>query len=187
VLVGDAAERRGTREPARMAREFKRRLGDPVPVLVGGTPYSAHALTARVLSHVHETVTRHQEGVAPTSVVVTHPANWGPYKRELMMQAMTLADVPRVTLRSEPEAAALQYAAQERVRPGEIIAVYDLGGGTFDAAVLRKTETGFELLGEPAGIEQLGGVDFDEAVLAHVVDTLGEMTQQLDPANPAVV
>jgi len=186
MLVGDAAERRGAREPGRLAREFKRRLGDPVPVLVGGSPYSAHALTARVLSHVHETVTRHQEG-PPTSVIVTHPANWGPYKRELMMQAMQLADVPDVQLRSEPEAAAVQYAAQERVRPGEVIAVYDLGGGTFDAAVLRKTEDGFELLGEPAGIEQLGGVDFDEAVLAHVVDTLGDMVHDLDPSDPAVV
>jgi actin-like ATPase involved in cell morphogenesis len=186
VLVGDAAERRGAREPARLAREFKRRLGDPVPVLVGGSPYPAHALTARVLSHVHETVTRHQEG-PPTSVIVTHPANWGPYKRELLMQAMTLADVRDVQLRSEPEAAAVQYAAHERVRVGEVVAVYDLGGGTFDAAVLRKTASGFELLGDPAGIEQLGGIDFDEAVLGHVVETLGPAVDTLDPADPAVV
>ena len=186
VLVGDAAERRGAREPARLAREFKRRLGDPVPVLVGGSPISAHALMARVLEHVHQTVTRSQEG-PPTRVSVTHPANWGPYKRELLMQAMVLAEVPNVQLRSEPEAAAVQYASQERVQAGEIIAVYDLGGGTFDAAVLRKTDTGFELLGEPAGIEQLGGVDFDEAVLAHVLDTLGPRAQQLDPSDPSVV
>ena len=48
------------------------------------------------------------------------------------------------------------------------MAVYDLGGGTFDAAVLRKTEAGFEILGRPEGIERLGGIDFDEAVFAHV-------------------
>jgi molecular chaperone DnaK len=185
VLVGDAAERRGPAEPARLAREFKRRLGDPVPVLVGGAPYSAHALMARVLEHVYETVVRNQEG-PPSSVVVTHPANWGPYKRELLTQAVRMADVPHVQLRTEPETAAIQYAAQERVRPGEIIAVYDLGGGTFDAAVLRKTNTGFELLGEPAGVEQLGGVDFDEAVLAHVMHTLGPRVQHLDTDEPAV-
>ena len=186
VLVGDAAERRGAREPARLAREFKRRLGDPVPVLVGGSPIPAHALIARVMEHVRETVIRGQEG-PPARVSVTHPANWGPYKRELLLQAMTLADVPDVELRTEPEAAAVQYASQERVRPGEVVAVYDLGGGTFDAAVLRKTDTGFQLLGEPAGIEQLGGADFDEAVLAHVVDQLGPMAADLDPADPAVV
>jgi actin-like ATPase involved in cell morphogenesis len=185
VLVGDAAERRGADDPWRLAREFKRRLGDPVPVLVGGSPYSAHALMARVLEHVHQTVVRQQEG-APSVVCVTHPANWGPYKRELLMQAVHMADVPHVQLRTEPEAAAVQYAAQERVRPGEIVAVYDLGGGTFDAAVLRKTDTGFEILGEPAGIEQLGGVDFDEAVLNHVMDVLGPRAEGLEPEEPAV-
>ncbi len=185
VLVGDAAERRGADEPVRLAREFKRRLGDPVPVLVGGSPYSAHALMARVLEHVYRTVVRQQEG-PPSIVCVTHPANWGPYKRELLTQAVQMADVPDVQLRPEPEAAAVQYAAQERVRPGEIIAVYDLGGGTFDAAVLRKTDTGFEVLGEPAGIEQLGGVDFDEAVLNHVMEVLGSRVDGLDPEDPAV-
>jgi molecular chaperone DnaK len=180
VLVGDAAERRGALEPGRLAREFKRRLGDPVPVLVGGSPISAHALMARVLEHVHQTVSRGQEG-PPSRVVVTHPANWGPYKRELLLQATTLADVPGVRLRTEP---------QERVQPGEIVAVYDLGGGTFDAAVLRKTESGFELCGEPSGVEQLGGVDFDEAVLGHVSRALGsevfggELTRRDEAGTP---
>jgi molecular chaperone DnaK (HSP70) len=185
VLVGDAAERRGTAQPARLAREFKRRLGDPVPVLVGGAPYSAHALMARLLEHVYQAVVRQQEG-PPAVVAVAHPANWGPYKRELMMQAMQMADLPDVQLRPEPEAAAVRYASHERVRPGEIVAVYDLGGGTFDAAVLRKTETGFEVLGEPAGIEQLGGVDFDEAVLAHVMEVLGPRAESIDTDSPAI-
>ena len=106
VLVGDAAERRGAREPARLAREFKRRLGDPVPVLVGGVPYSAHALTAKLLAHVYETVVERQEG-PPATVLITHPANWGPYKRELLSQAVQMADVPSVRLITEPEAAAV--------------------------------------------------------------------------------
>ncbi|MEV6596421.1 Hsp70 family protein [Actinoplanes sp. NPDC051346] len=185
VLVGDAAERRGAEEPVRLAREFKRRLGDPVPVLVGGAPYSAHALMARVLEHVYQTVVRQQEG-PPSVVCVTHPANWGPYKRELLMQAVQIAEVPNVGLRPEPEAAAVRYAAQERVRPGEIVAVYDLGGGTFDTAVLRKTETDFEVLGQPVGVEQLGGVDFDEAVVAHVMAVLGPHADALDPQERAV-
>jgi len=49
VLIGEAAERRGAEEPGRLAREFKRRVGDPVPLLVGGSPYPAHALMARLL------------------------------------------------------------------------------------------------------------------------------------------
>jgi molecular chaperone DnaK len=180
VLVGEAAERRGGPEPGRLAREFKRRVGDPVPILVGGAPYSAHALTARLLAEVHAIVVRQQEE-PPAEITVTHPANWGPYKRELLGQAIQLAELEGVRLRPEPEAAAVQYAASERVQPDEVVAVYDLGGGTFDAAVLRKTGSGFALLGEPEGIEQLGGIDFDEAVFGHVVATLGSHVTDLDP------
>ena len=52
VLAGEAADRRATTEPNRVAREFKRRLGDPTPLLLGGTPYSADALTGRMLRWV---------------------------------------------------------------------------------------------------------------------------------------
>jgi hypothetical protein len=62
--------------------------------------------------------------------------------------------------------------------------VYDLGGGTFDAAVLRKEGDGFQILGTPEGIEQLGGVDFDEAVFRHVVAALGDALSSLDPEDP---
>ncbi|MGN9911808.1 outer membrane protein assembly factor BamB family protein [Phytohabitans sp. LJ34] len=182
VLVGEPAERRGATEPERLAREFKRRIGDPVPLLVGGAPYPAHALTARLLRQVFDIVAGQYDG-PPTAITVTHPANWGPFKRELLEQAVHLADVGEVTYRTEPEAAAINFAAGERVRPGETVAVYDLGGGTFDAAVLRKTETGFALLGRPEGIEQLGGIDFDEAVFGHVVATLGSAVEDLDPED----
>ena len=114
---------------------------------------------------------RRARAAAPSRVAVTHPANWGPYKRDLLRQAVAAGRASHdVTLLTEPEAAAVHYAATERVEPGSTVAVYDLGGGTFDAAVLRKTPTGFEMLGEPEGIERLGGIDFDEAVLAHVRD-----------------
>ncbi|HEU4424452.1 MAG TPA: hsp70 family protein, partial [Pilimelia sp.] len=86
---------------------------------------------------------------------------------------------------SEPQAAAIQYAAGERLQRDEIVAVYDLGGGTFDAAVLRKTDTGFTLMGEPEGIEHLGGIDFDEAVFGHVASAAGDALGQLDPNDEA--
>ena len=91
LLIGEAAERRGAAEPGRLAREFKRRMGDPVPLLVGGAPFSAHALTAKLLRHVLDTVTQQQDG-PPAASCVTHPANWGPYKKDLLDQAIKLAD-----------------------------------------------------------------------------------------------
>ncbi|WP_203709809.1 Hsp70 family protein, partial [Actinoplanes digitatis] len=123
------------------------------------------------LEHVLAVATKNEQG-PPGSVVLTCPANWGPFKRDLLEQAARLADAPRVVLRSEPEAAAASYAAGEHMDDGDIVAVYDLGGGTFDAAVLRRTADGFELLGTPDGIEQMGGVDFDEAVFEHVAQIL---------------
>ncbi|MFB9364258.1 Hsp70 family protein [Actinoplanes nipponensis] len=186
LLIGEAAERRGQAEPGRLAREFKRRIGDPVPILAGGVPFSAHALTAKLLRHVLDAVTALQDG-PPAVLTVTHPANWGPYKREQLDQALRLADTGPVLLRTEPEAAALQHATARRIGPGETVAVYDLGGGTFDAAVLRREDEGFQLLGEPDGIEQLGGADFDEAVFAHVLEVLGDRVEGLDPNEPEVV
>ncbi|MFI7603061.1 Hsp70 family protein [Actinoplanes sp. NPDC049681] len=186
LLIGEAAERRGLSEPARLAREFKRRMGDPVPVLAGGVPFSAHALTAKLLRHVLDTVTRLQGG-PPAVLTVTHPANWGPYKREQLDQALRMAETGPALLRTEPEAAALQHATARRIAEGETVAVYDLGGGTFDAAVLRREGEGFLLLGEPEGVEQLGGADFDEAVFAHVLETLGDAAEGLDPDDPEVL
>lgn len=84
-----------------------------------------------------------------------------------------------------PEAAAIAYAANERVEPGALVAVYDLGGGTFDTAILRKTTDGFAVLGQPAGIERLGGIDFDQAVVSHVRATLGPALDRIDAADPA--
>ncbi|MBB4691433.1 Hsp70 family protein [Paractinoplanes abujensis] len=186
LLIGEAAERRGLTEPSRLAREFKRRMGDPVPILAGGTPFSAHALTGKLLRHVLDEVTR-LRGAAPSAITLTHPANWGPYKREQFAQAVRLADAEHVTFRTEPEAAALQHATARRIASGETVMVYDLGGGTFDVALLRRDGDGFTLVGEPEGIEQLGGADFDEAVFAHVVGALGDAALDLDADDPEVV
>jgi actin-like ATPase involved in cell morphogenesis len=186
-LTGETANRRALSEPDRVAREFKRRLGDTTPILLGGVPYSAEALMARLLrSVITEVSTR--EGGEPALICVCHPANWGPYKTDLLRQAVRIADLEQpVTLVTEPEAAAVFYARQQRIDPGSVVAVYDLGGGTFDAAVLRKTQTGFEILGQPEGIERLGGIDFDAAVFSHVARVLGGKLAELDEDSPAAI
>jgi molecular chaperone DnaK len=185
TVVGEAAERRGATDPTRVVREFKRRIGDSVPILVAGVPYSPQALTAQLLNWVVRSGTD-QLGEPPDQVILTYPANWGPYKRELLTQVVQLADVGEVTTCSEPEAAAVQYAAKSRVPPGARIAMYDLGGGTFDTCVLEKQADGFVMLGEPIGIEHLGGIDFDDAVFQHVLESLGDTMTGLDPADPQV-
>jgi actin-like ATPase involved in cell morphogenesis len=185
ILVGEAAERRGGSDPRRLAREFKRRMGDAAPILLGTTPYSAERITAVLMRDVIDIIAA-REGSPPDAIVITYPANWGPYKTDLLREAAKLADVRDAVLLTEPVAAAVQYASTERVDGGAVIAVYDLGGGTFDAAVLRKTDAGFEQLGAPDGIERLGGIDFDEAVFRHVRDALGTSFDDLDHTDPQV-
>jgi cell division ATPase FtsA len=186
-LVGDAAQRRALTDPARVAREFKRRLGDTTPLLLGGTPYSVEALSSKLLSWVVAEVAK-IEGGPPDGVAVTHPANWGSYKKDLLAQAVRLADLPTATTLTEPQAAAIFYASQQRVDAGDVTAVFDLGGGTFDAAVIRKVDDGrFDVLGEPEGIERLGGIDFDDAVFAHVTSMVQEGFDALDPEDSTAV
>lgn len=188
VLAGEPAVRRGLSDPARVVREFKRRMGDPTPIMVGSSPYSADRLMAELLDTILGTVSA-REGGPPEGLGVTHPANWGPYKLDILRQAIRLADVGPTTVLSEPEAAAIHYAWTERLDTGQIVAVYDLGGGTFDAAVLRKGDSDqrFEILGEAEGIERLGGVDFDEAVFQYVMRFLGSSAANLDPDDQATV
>src|SRR5690349_7712815 len=185
-LVGAAAQQRGDTDPAGLSRDFKRRIGDPVPVHLDDSPLAAHELAAVLLRQVAATAAEGRDG-PPSRVVLTHPANWGWYKRDRLLEAARLAGLPEVTLYSEPEAAAVCYAGGTRVGVGESILVYDLGGGTFDAAVLLRTPDGFELLGEPQGVERLGGADFDEAVLGLVRATLGDRLAGLDHDDPAVL
>ena len=186
-LTGESANRRALTEPERVAREFKRRLGDTTPILLGGVPYSAEALMARLLRWtVDEVATR--EGAEPSAICVCHPANWGPYKMDLLRQAVRMTNLEQpVTFTTEPEAAAVFYAQGRHIDPGALVAVYDLGGGTFDAAVLSKTETGFAILGQPEGIERLGGIDFDAAVFSHVSRAIGDRLSELDEDDPAAV
>jgi molecular chaperone DnaK len=184
ILVGEAATRRATSDPGRVAREFKRRVGDPTPIILGGTPYAAEMLMARLLRWSVDRV-QEQQGEPPRAIGLTHPANWGPYKLDLFTQAVRQVDLDAALMLAEPVAAATFYASQRRLEPGSVVAVYDLGGGTFDAAMVRRKHDGFEIIGSPEGMERLGGIDFDEAVFAHVREAVHEGLDRLDPEEPA--
>ncbi len=186
VLTGDAAERRSLAEPTRTAREFKRRLGDPIPIIIGGTPYSAEALMAHQLRAIMGRVTE-ELGERPVAIVVTHPASYGAYKIDLLELAIRQAGIANATLLTEPEAAAVQYARRERVPTGAVVAVYDFGGVSFEATILRKTEDGFEQVGRPEGIERLGGIDFDEAIFNRVMTMVRSSGIAVDLEDPATL
>ncbi|MFB9547455.1 Hsp70 family protein [Micromonospora sagamiensis] len=198
LLTGEPADRLGLQHPGRVAREFKRRLGDPTPVVLDGAPYSPTALMAGLLRSVLDTVSEAQGG-PPDRIVLTHPAVWGPYRREQFAAIPHLAGLPRpqtepesvagsdgptVITTTEPVAAATYYCSTQPLPPDGLLAVYDLGGGTFDSAVVRNGRDGLEIIGTPEGIEWLGGADFDQALMDHVDRQLDGAVTALDPADP---
>ena len=185
VVVGDAAELRIAAEPRSGVREPKRRLGDTTPFVIAGEPYGAEALMGHLLASVVASATE-RHGSPPDEVVLSHPANWGEYKLDLLRETARLAGVPEAELLPEPVAAALSYVEAGKVSPDDTVAVFDFGGGTFDAAVVQVEAAGCTILGSPEGLERMGGVDLDAAVLAHVNESIGGKLSELDAGDPAV-
>src|SRR5689334_11480017 len=93
LVVGDAAERRALSEPDHVAREFKRRIGDPTPLVVGGRPWSPEDLSARLVRWVVERVAQREGGPA-ARVAVTHPASWGAHKKDRLGSALAAQGLP---------------------------------------------------------------------------------------------
>ena len=110
ALMGEAAGRRGRADPQRLAREFKRRIGDPIPIIVAGSPHSPQSLTARILRWVLDE-SEQRLGQPPSQVTVTHPANWTTFKQEYLRQAIRLAeldDAQSAPNQSRPPSSSLQ-------------------------------------------------------------------------------
>jgi molecular chaperone DnaK len=183
-LVGDDALRWAAVHPESVARGFKRRMGDSVPIRVAGADVQPEELTARVIEHVVG-VARERFGEPPSIVCLTHPAAWGGYRLERMQQAAALAGIPSaaVTVAPEPIAAACYYSLRDRLPDGALLAVYDFGGGTFDAGLVRKSGTGFEFVGESVGID-VGGLDVDEVLMGYVGSLCGPDWAAVDRDDP---
>lgn len=166
LLVGQDAQRRARIDPSGFEPNPKRRVDDGV-VLLGDAETPVPQVVGAVLRHVAAEATRQLGGV--DDVRLTHPAQWGERRRLVLVQAAHAAGLPRPTLIAEPVAAASYYTTVlgSAVPPGRALAIYDLGGGTFDATVVRRSATGFDVLAEQ-GLTEIGGLDFDQALVEHL-------------------
>ena len=150
IIVGIAAAGLARSMPQRTIRTPKNRLGDAVPIVVGGTPFQPVAFATSVLKHVLDTATRFR-GHPPSRTRLTYPATWNRPKRTRLLEAAVKAGYPEPELVAEPIAAALTYADATDLAVGDHVGVFDLGGGTFDTVVLRRTKNGFAVVGRPLG------------------------------------
>lgn len=171
LLFGDAAERRGHTQPDRLIREYKRRIGDDVPILAADRAFAPEELYARTVDWAARAVVE-REGGSPALLAITVPAAWGEYRSDIVRTALSEQGWRGVVVITEPEAAARHYESTNPLPEGRVLAVYDFGGGTFDAVALRKDADGaVRIVGAPAGIPDLGGADFDDALVRHVIRT----------------
>lgn len=168
-LIGDNADYRRLKDPNRYFNGFKRYLGRDEPFPVGEREIFAQDLVAAVLQQLKAEAEKMLDGQPPsTAAVLTVPAEYQQHKRRLMEAAGRKAGFTEITLLEEPVAAAVYYAERASggrgLQEGENLLVYDLGGGTFDAALLQKQGNGFRLLVPPVGDPRCGGMDFDRCI-----------------------
>jgi actin-like ATPase involved in cell morphogenesis len=169
LMVGRDAERRARLDPTRFEPNPKRRV-DEQTLLLGQDVVPVNEALAAVLRRVLEETTRQLGGEQPDELRLTHPAEWGPLRRNVLLTAARLSGFRGpIHLVPEPVAAAAHFASfpGRTLAPGQALAVYDLGAGTFDVAVVGATQNGFTVLAED-GLPDLGGLDVDQALMVHV-------------------
>jgi hypothetical protein len=180
--VGTRAEnlKRVHAEHGRYRAEFKLELGRDAPVELGGKSFPVPELIAEVLAEIREAAER-AAGEPVTRAVITIPASYdeGDTRRDLMTEAAGQAGFGIVELVPEPVAAALAPAAGPPFPAGSLILVYDLGGGTFDTALVRIGEQGNNVLGHAAidpgrGGHGSGGRDIDAALYDDLLKSAGQ-------------
>ncbi|GIF76143.1 Hsp70 family protein [Asanoa siamensis] len=167
LVAGADAVRAARLDPARFEPNPKRRV-DEGSVLLGARSVPVPSLVGAVLGRVAEEA-RRWAGES-FSVVLTHPAGWSGLRTGVLVEAASSAGLPGTpVLLPEPVAAARYFTGVLRgaVPVGASLAVYDLGGGTFDAAVVRRSPGGFEVL-SAHGLPDVGGLDLDQALVEHL-------------------
>jgi len=189
-LIGQPAKRQAVTNPDNTLFAIKRLIGrrfdDPmtkkdmelVPydivkgkngdawVKAGGEDYSPSQVSAFILQKMKETAESYL-GETVTQAVITVPAYFNDAQRQATKDAGQIAGLEVLRIINEPTAAALAYGLEKS--DGKTIAVYDLGGGTFDISILEIGDGVFEVK-STNGDTFLGGEDFDSAVVEYLAD-----------------
>ncbi|GFJ78586.1 hypothetical protein Phou_027660 [Phytohabitans houttuyneae] len=191
MLVGTLAERRKRAEPESFAAEFKRGLAADVSVVLGRHRFRPVEQVVALLAALRLEGER-LHGAPITRTLLTVPAAYtsADPRRARVIAAAEAAGLETVELLPEPVAAAFAPVAGPPLVPGDLLLVYDLGGGTFDAALLRIGERWHELLGH-ATLDDCGGREID-ALLAARVHAEGEawlapLLSSAGPTDPATM
>ena len=162
LLVGTPARNQYVLYPARTIRSIKRQMGQDVRVTLGEREYSPPEISALILRELKQSVEQ-QLGQPVERAVITVPAYFSDAARQATREAGELAGFIVERIINEPTAAALAYGL-DRSEEQHLVAVYDLGGGTFDVSMV-ELDSGVVEVRASHGNTQLGGDDFDERLV----------------------
>ncbi|MEE9203442.1 MAG: molecular chaperone DnaK [Nitrospirales bacterium] len=197
LIVGDSAKEHLVRNPERTIYSVKRFMGKGledvaeelkyfpyrlteqggvIRIQIGEKTYSPPQISAMILKELKHRAEAHF-GEDISKAVITVPAYFNDSQRQATKDAGTIAGLEVLRIINEPTAASLAYGLQERTQG--TIAVYDLGGGTFDISILKLKDGIFEVLATN-GNTHLGGDDFDRRVADVIIQELREQ-HRFDP------
>ena len=168
VLVGEVAKRQAVTNPDRTIRSVKREMGTNWAIDIDGKKYTPQEISARVLMKLKRDAEAYL-GEQITDAVITVPAYFNDSQRTATKEAGEIAGFNVLRIVNEPTAAALAYGLDKGPKEQTVL-VFDLGGGTFDVSVLELAEGVVEVK-STSGDNHLGGDDWDERVIDHLVKT----------------
>src|SRR5690349_8301906 len=169
VLVGQSAKNQAVTNVDRTIRSVKRHMGtDWKSNEIDGKKYTPQEISARILQKLKRDAETYL-GEQITDAVITVPAYFEDAQRQATKEAGEIAGLNVLRIVNEPTAAALAYGLDKGEKEQTIL-VFDLGGGTFDVSLLEIGDGVIEVKAT-AGDNHLGGDDWDERVVKHLVQT----------------
>ena len=170
VLVGEVAKRQSVTNVDRTIRSVKRHMGTNWTIDIDGKKYTPQEISARVLQKLKRDAEAYL-GDTVTDAVITVPAYFNDAQRQATKEAGEIAGLNVLRIINEPTAAALAYGL-DKADQEQTILVFDLGGGTFDVSLLEIGDGVVEVKATN-GDNNLGGDDWDQALVDHLVKTFG--------------
>ena len=180
IIVGTEAKRSIEVEPDKTVQFIKRKMGkENDTVTLNGTVYHAPEISSMILKKIVNDANEElrqtgilSEGESVKDVVITCPAYFGMNERQATKAAGELAGLNVLNIINEPTAAAISYGVSGSDK-NETVLVYDLGGGTFDITVMNIAGSNISVVCT-GGDDQLGGKDWDEALMSYVTERYEE-------------
>ena len=166
IIVGDAAKRQAVTNPDTVI-SIKSKMGTSEKVSANGKEYTPQEISAMILQYL-KGYAEDYLGEKVTKAVITVPAYFNDAQRQATKDAGKIAGLEVERIVNEPTAAALAYGLDKTDKEEKIL-VFDLGGGTFDVSILELGDGVFDVLAT-AGDNKLGGDDFDQKIIDHMVE-----------------